>query len=185
MEQDFHCHKEKVYQQVQEQYGKLVYTYTCHLKMAANLQTKASAFKWAQIILSAISTGGFFTTVASGQSIGAWVGGIFSTLLLVVNGYLKDKKFAVEQQNHINTANELWVVREEYLSFMTDYEELSEEDIVKMRDGLMIKTAQIYKSAPQTNEKAYRDAQKALKDNEEQFFTQKELNVMLPSHLRK
>ena len=58
-------------------------------------------------------------------------------------------------------------------------------NIVGKRDKLMSRTAKVYENAPQTDEKAYADAQDALKNKEEQFFTQEELNVMLPAHLRK
>ncbi|ENZ6560176.1 MULTISPECIES: hypothetical protein [Enterococcus] len=36
-----------------------------------------------------------------------------------------------------------------------------------------------------TNSKSYESAQKALKSEEEQFFTEEELDKMLPEHLRK
>lgn len=41
------------------------------------------------------------------------------------------------------------------------------------------------KKTPKTNSKSYTEAQKALKNEEEQFFTNEELNQMSPSHLRK
>lgn len=37
---------------------------------------------------------------------------------------------------------------------------------------------------PRTNSKAYSDAQEALKNAEELFFTDEELNKMLPKQLR-
>ena len=106
-------------------------------------------------------------------------------MLLVVNGYLKDKDFVAEQKEHTSTASKLWPLREEYISLMTDFDDLPDDTIVSRRDDLMGKTAKIYESAPQTDEKAYAAAQDALKNKEEQFFTQEELNVMLPIHLRK
>ena len=32
-------YRKKLYSQIQEEYGKLVYTYTCHFKMADRLST--------------------------------------------------------------------------------------------------------------------------------------------------
>ena len=185
MEPNSQNHKQNLYQQIQEQYGKLLYTYTCNLKMASALKKESNIFKWAQIILSAISAGGFIATVVTDQAKLAWIGGIVSTLLLVVSGYLKDKDFAAERKEHTDTASKLWPLREEYISLMTDFDVLSEDAIVTKRDDLMMKTAKIYETAPQTDEKAYAAAQEALKNKEEQFFTQEELNVMLPIHLRK
>jgi hypothetical protein len=185
MEQNSQSHKEKLYQQIQEQYGKLLYTFTCHLKKAAALKKECNRYKWMQIVLSAISTGGFIATVVTDQAKLAWIGGIVSTLLLIINGYLKDKDFAAEQKEHTDTASKLWPIREEYISLMTDFEELPDQTIVSRRDDLMGKTAKIYEAAPQTDEKAFAAAQNALKNKQEQFFTQEELNVMLPMHLRR
>ena len=59
------------------------------------------------------------------------------------------------------------------------------EEIVRKRDELLDESSEIYCAAPLTDGKSYAAAQAALKTNEEQFFTQEELNRMLPAHLRK
>lgn len=86
---------------------------------------------------------------------------------------------------HIKTMNALWLIREHYVSLLTDFGALSEEDIRQKRDLLLEKTAEIYNVAPLTDEKSYEEAQRALKEQEEQFFTQEELNRILPQHLRR
>ena len=185
MVQNSQSHKQKLYQQIQEQYGKLVYTYTCHLKRALTLKKYSSRFRWVQIILSAISTGGFIATVVTDQKWYAWIGGLVSTLLLVVNSYMKDKDFSAEQKSHTDAASKLWPLREEYLSLLTDFDELEEKDICAKRNELMTRTAKVYEESPQTDEKSYAAAQNALKNKQEQFFTQEELNLLLPEHLRR
>lgn len=47
-------YRKKLYSQIQEEYGKLVYTYTCHFKMADRLSKRNFWIKWGQIGLSAI-----------------------------------------------------------------------------------------------------------------------------------
>jgi hypothetical protein len=42
----------------------------------------------------------------------------------------------------------------------------------------------MYKAAPRTDSKAYGEAQEARKNAEELFFTDDELNKMLPKQLR-
>ena len=170
--------------QIKEQYGKLLYSYTCHWGTANHLKTRAAFFQWLQIILSAISAGGCIAAIVQDQAKLAWIGGVLSTLLLVVGGYLKDKDFDLERNKHINTANKLWVLREEYISLMTDYDHISEDEIIRKRDDLLKKTAKVYELAPQTDRRSYLEAQKALKENEVQFFDKNELNCMLPEHLR-
>lgn len=88
-------------------------------------------------------------------------------------------------KQHILAADELWLIREKYVSLMTDFDILSTEDIISTRDTLLQETYDIYKKTPKTNSKSYTEAQEALKNDEEQFFTNEELNQMLPSHLRK
>lgn len=185
MEQTFQTYKEKLFREIEEQYGKVVYSYTCHWKNAAFLKQYCSWFKWAQIILSAIATGGFIATIVTDQAKYAWIGGILSTVLLVINGYLKDKDFTAEQKTHRDAANKLWVIREEYIALLTDFDSLAEDRIVARRDDLMKRTSKIYEIAPQTDKRSYTATQRALKNGEEQFFTQKELNILLPLHLRK
>ena len=56
-----------------------------------------------------------FAAVVTDQAQLAWIGGIVSTLLLVVSGYLKDKDFAAEQKEYRSAATKLWMIREEYM----------------------------------------------------------------------
>lgn len=185
MEKSSLDYREKLYSQIQEEYGKLVYTYTCHFKMADRLSKRNFWIKWGQIGLSAISTGGFLGVLISNKQILLWAGGLCSTALLALTSYLKDKDISTEKTDHIKTANKLWKVREKYLSLLTDFDEISIEEIVRKRDELLDESSEIYGAAPLTDGKSYAAAQAALKTNEEQFFTQEELNKMLPAHLRK
>ena len=185
MEKSSLDYRKKLYSQIQEEYGKLVYTYTCHFKMADRLSKRNFWIKWGQIGLSAISTGGFLGVLISNEQILLWAGGLCSTALLALTSYLKDKDISTEKTDHIKTANKLWKVREKYLSLLTDFDEISIEEIVRKRDELLDESSGIYCAAPLTDGKSYAAAQAALKTNEEQFFTQEELNKMLPAHLRK
>ena len=166
-------HRQNLKIQIREEYGRLVYTYTTHLKQAGLLTKQNERIKHWQIILSAISTGGFLSAVITSQITLTWISGIVSTALLVLN--LKE---------HRTTADALWAIRECYISLLTDFPVLKTEEIMQKRDELLSRTAEIYKAAPSTNPKSYSAAQKALKENEEQFFRTSEIDQMLPEHLR-
>jgi hypothetical protein len=185
MEQNSQAYKYELYQQIQDEYGKLVFTYTCHLKFANRIQKKNVRVKWLQIILSAITTGGFLGVIISDKQVLAWTGGICATILLALSTYLKDINLSEIRDRHVQTSNSLWKLREEYVSVLTDFEYLPVETIISKRDKLLNSTAEIYDSAPLTDNKSYLEAQDALQNKEEQYFTQDELNVMLPIHLRK
>ena len=85
---------------------------------------------------------------------------------------------------HSTAANALWSIRESYVSLLTDFPNMSIAEICARRDELQAMTAEVYKSAPKTDSKSYAAAQNALKNEEEQFFSEEELNKMLPQHLR-
>ena len=177
-------HREALNIQIKETYGKLVYTYTAHLKQAERLSTWNKRFKCAQIILSAASAGGFIGTVISNQAIATWIGGICATILLGINLYFKDFNLVQEISQHHKAADRLWPVRERYISLLTDFSVLNEDMIMQKRDELQRETCVIYEQSPKTDAKSYAAAQEALKNNEEQFFRLDEIDRMLPSHLR-
>ena len=49
--------------------------------------------------------------------------------------------------SHNNTANQLWLVRENYVSLLSEFDNLSTEEIVKKRDELLLQTNKIYKNS--------------------------------------
>ena len=177
-------HRQNLKIQIREEYGRLVYTYTTHLKQAGLLTKQNERIKHWQIILSAISTGGFLSAVITSQITLTWISGIVSTALLVLNLYFKEFNLSDDIKEHRTTADALWVIRECYISLLTDFPVLKTEEIMQKRDELLSRTAEIYKAAPSTNPKSYSAAQKALKENEEQFFRTSEIDQMLPEHLR-
>lgn len=185
METLFSSYKDQLFSQIQEEYGKLVYTFTAHMYNAKDIRTTNRRFKWMQIILSAISTVGIAGDAFLGSMVGKYASVICSCALLITSIYLKDKEFSSEMAAHFETANALWLWRERYLSLLTDFYVLDENEIRKRRDTLIDETAKIYQVAPLTNEKSYQKAQTALKNKGEQYFTQEELNKLLPQHLRR
>ena len=152
---------------------------------AGRLRGRNTILKWVQIILSAVSTGGFVATIVTNQILLTWISGVCSTVLLVLAAYFKETDLSTIHKNHLETSNKLWLLREQYLSLLTDFSALSVDEIISRRDDLQLRVAKIYDEAPLTDAKSYSLAQKALKENESQFFTRDELNKMLPESLRK
>lgn len=184
MEQNFRL-KEDLMNQAKESYGKIVYTYTCHNKIVEELQQKNRWLKWIQILLSALSTGGILGSFLKEGVIYSVIAASCSTGLLIINLFFKTFSLSEEIDIHRNSANNLWLLKEKYISFMTDFEVLTIEEIRTQRNLLQLEVSDIYKNSPKTTEKSYNKAQIALKDDEEQFFLNEELNKMLPIHLRK
>ena len=183
MEASFH-HREALKIQIREAYGRVVYSYTTHLKMMNRLVSKNTKIHYIQIILSAISTGGFIGAIITNEAVLTCVGGLFSTILLAVNLFFKEFNLLAEINQHREASDELWMVREDYISLLTDFEILNKTEIMERRNSLQKRTYEIYKKGPKTDKKSYALARKALKADDEQFFTSDELDKILPEHLR-
>lgn len=177
-------HKEALKTQLREAYGRIVFTYSTHLKKMNRLDKKYQNIKCAQILLSAISTGGILGSLITDQFNLTYIGAIFSTALLFLNLYFKDFNLAEKSKEHRIASDNLWLIRERYISLLTDFEMLSVEDIIVKRDELQKQTYEVYTNSPKTDAKSYAEAQKALKTEEEQFFTTEEIDKILPEHLR-
>jgi len=76
--------------QLRECFGRVVYSHKTHEKCADILLSRLARIKLWQIILSAITTGGFVAAVFGAGNVGAAAGIIVSTALLVRNAYTKD-----------------------------------------------------------------------------------------------
>lgn len=185
MDQNSLPHKEKLLIQLKEAYGKVVYTYTAHNKEIEIIRCKNILIKYTQIVLSAVSTGGIIGSIFSENELKYKVlASIMSTSLLAINLFFKDFDLKEEIDSHQIAADELWVIREQYISLLTDFSILSDKEIMEKRDELQLKTSEVYKNSPHTTKKGYNLAQNALKQEEEQFFSNEELDKILPKHLR-
>jgi hypothetical protein len=139
------------------------------------------------VVLSALTTAGLISILLGTGRAGAVVSAIVSTVLLAVNAYAKSSDLGEMAQKHRQSAANLWLMREKLLTLLVDLK-MGEKPVEKLqmeRDELLQELYGIYSNAPSTTSKAYAMAQKALKVNEELTFADKEIDVMLPSDLRR
>ena len=172
--------------QLRECYGRVVYSHKTHEKCADILLSRLSTIKLLQIILSAIATGGCVAALLGTGPIGAGVGAVFSTALLVLNAYTKDHDLGEIAQKHRQAAAVIWLVREKYLSLLTDLRvgDESLDSIRSRRDALLKELHGAYSGAPSTTVRAYKKAQIAIQQLEEMTFSAKEIDKLLPPELK-
>jgi len=115
------------------------------------------------------------------------VGLIVSTVLLALNSYTKDYDQGELAQKHKQAANDLWIIREKYLSLLVDLaiREKSLDALQTQRDQLVKQLHTVYSSAPTTTSKAYKKAQAALQKLDDMTFTDAEIDVFLPKELKR
>lgn len=177
-------YREKLKSQIKEAYGKVLYTYTAHHKFAARLIKRKNTIKVVQIILTAVSTVGFLATIITNQVLLSWLGGTTAALSLGLNLYTKDFNLQEDIQKHKDAADDLWDVRETYISLITDFDILNEDNIREQRDKLQDAVSKINRKYPGTDGRSYAEAQNALKNEEEQTFREGEVDELLPARLR-
>ncbi len=170
--------------QLKEEYGRVVYSYSTHQYSANFLLKTDKKLKILEIIVSALTTAGLLSLIAKYYLISTIVSTFLSISLIVISSLLKAGDYQLKASKHIQTANDLWSIREKYISLLTEFDKLNETEIKSRRDALLDETRVVYSYEERTDDKAYKRAQKALKDEEYQFFSKEELNVLLPEGLR-
>lgn len=177
--------------QIRECYGRCAYTHKIHEKMAERLAFNQTRGKWANIILSALITGGAVGALFKAETgllqYADYMAAALSILSLIFNAYLKDLDPGALAQQHRESASGIWNIRESYLSLIADSldEQIPMQELRDRRNALQTALHDIYLAAPFTDGKAYTQAQKGLKDNEELMFTEKEIDDMLPHTMRR
>lgn len=171
--------------QIREAFGRVTYSQTCRDKIIHRLEYRNEAIKVMQIILSALTTGSFLITIISNENISGIIGGVLSLCLLVLNSYTKNLNLIEVAQKHQKASDLLWKIREEYVSLLVDFEILEQGSIILKRDELQERTFDVYSNSPRTDVKSYRDAQRVLKTEEEQTFSENEIDIMLPNAIKR
>ena len=174
--------------QLRECYARVVYTHKTQETCADLLLDRHKTIKFWQIALSALVTGGILTTfLEQWRVVATFASALLSTILLALNAYAKDHDLGELAQKHRQAAAGIWLIREKYLSLLSDLRSgsLSVEDCRNVRDALLVELHAAYAGAPSTNFKAYQKAQKALKSAEDMTFSDQEIDAFLPKELKR
>ena len=172
-------------QTIRESFGRVAYSHKTHEKAAEIEDSKAITAKWLNVILVTLTSTSILVVFISDQTFFRYVSSILVALTLAF--VIFQLSFNPEQQaeKHRQAAKELWFIRERYVNLLTDIKSgyLSESTIATRRDELLDELRLVYKFAPQTNSRAYKKAQQALKLDEELTFSDQEIDNLLPRDL--
>jgi SMODS and SLOG-associating 2TM effector domain family 4 len=173
--------------QLRECYGRVVYSHKTHEKCADILLERQGCIKFWQIVISAVVTGGIVSTFFGSKEVGAGISALLSASLLALNAYTKDYDLGEIAQKHRQAGADLWIIREKYLSLLTDIRvgDVAIELIRSKRDTLLDELHAVYVGAPSTNFEAYSKAQDALKNLEDMTFSDQEIDAFLPKELKR
>ena len=173
--------------QLRELFGRVVYSHKTQEKCADILLHRHSLIKSAQIALLVIVTGGSVSVLFGFGAVGAIISSVFSALLLAMSLYTKSHDLGEIAQRHRQAAADIWLIREKYLSLITDLRVGGKpiEALQRERDILLDDLHSVYSGSPGTWSRAYNKAQSALKRDDEMTFSDEEIDAFLPEELRR
>ncbi len=175
--------RERLRGQIEEAYGKLLYTYQTQQEEASLKRSRSSKLSIAQIALTAISSCGIVGILLGEAEIGAGVASLFAAMSLGINLYVRGARLPEGAEAHVRCTNQLWAVVQDYISLLADFDDLGDSEIRARRGLLQERQAEIYADAPRTSGKAYKRAHKQLKGGC-QSFEPGECDELLPLSLR-
>lgn len=173
--------------QIRELYGRVSWTHKVHEKCADILKSRNHIMKIAQIVISALTTTGILVTVFGENKIIGIISAVLSAIGFTINAYYQKYDLGEISEKHSESASDIWKIREQYLSLLTDLKSrvVEADYIQEKRDQLLSELHSVYKGSPRTISKAYKEATKALTENEELTYSVKEIDNLLPIDLRK
>lgn len=172
--------------QVRECFGRVIYTHKTHSKMADRCAGTLRWLKIVQIALSSVTASGAVGVLFSDSYAVKVVTAIVSLGTVALTAYMKGFDPGAAAQKHRDAAADIWPIREDYLSLLTDIlsGDAPPNELRKRRDELQAALAAIYRGAPHTTAGAYADAKIGLEKNEEYTFSDTEIDKFLPKALK-
>ena len=173
-------------QVIRESFGRVVYSHKTHEKDAEIANCYATAVKWANIILTTLTSGTLVSTIITNQLVLIYISTLLSAITLAFIIFQLSFNPEEKVEKHRQLAKELWYIREKYVNLMADIVSgrISDDTIATRRNEIIEELKLIYKFAPITSSKAYKKAQEALKINEELTFSDDEIDQFLPNELK-
>jgi hypothetical protein len=170
---------------IRESFGRVAYSHKTHEKAAEIQENRANIVKGLNVVLTALTSTSILGDLISNQIYFQYISPILIVITLAFLIFQLSFNPGQQAEKHRQAAKELWFIRERHVNFLADIknEKISENEIITYRDALLKELRLIYKFAPQTNSKAYKEAQKALKIDEELTFSDNEINNLLPKEL--
>lgn len=166
-------------------YGRVQYTQTTHEYEVQNLSDKITRIKWANVVSTALTFSSIASVVVFDEKILEIIAALLSMVSIGLSIYQLSFNPEQEKVGHQIAAKELWYIREKYKHLIADIMKgnITEEKVLTRRDSLLEELKIVYKFSPNTSNKAYKQAQKALQIEEEQSFSVEELDNLLPDSL--
>lgn len=171
---------------VRESFGKVTYDHKTYEKAADIYKHRGLCIKVINIILLVATTSSAIGSILQGKLF-VIVTSFLAAVSLFFSLWQFNFNYEKQSYEYKRVAKQLWLIREKYQNFIADImaERFTVDENANKRDLLLEELYKILNNAPNTFPKAYEEARKALKVNEEMTFSVEEIDQFLPYTLRK
>lgn len=179
-----------------DRFGKMIWTHKIQEKQADIYMRKSKWLKTKMAFWTVLTTTSAIM-VAINQILQVlnceWAGNIITALFAGISSYYvlryKDESYESKAKENKNYAAKCRRIRNEYESLLTDIKServTNLDEIARRRDILEKDEDTLFSGeiAPHTSLEAYKEAEKALKQNKEAISEQDELASIIPENLR-
>ena len=172
-------------QVIRESFGRVVYSHKTYEKDSEIQGENARCFKWLNLIVLILGSGGLISTLVTNQQWLLVTGSVLTFIGLGLAVFQMSFNPEEKAYKYKQTAHQLWQVREKYTCLIADImnNKATPEEAARKREQLLCDLDLIYKNALPTSSPAYQKASKALKKDEEFTFSDDEINKFLPKDL--
>ena len=172
-------------QAIRESFGRAVYTHKTHEKAREISSFHVTVVKWLNIVLTTATSGSLLSTIITNERALLYTSAAFAAATLAFGIFQLSFDPGADVERHREAAKNLWYIREKYIHLLTDMTDgLGRDEMVERRDALMEEAGAIYRQAPDTSNRAYQKARRALKYAEDMTFNDAEIDAFLPKALR-
>ncbi len=167
----------------------------CSVTWSHKIQEKqvdifATQYKYleiANIVSASLTSVGIVSLIFTDELWLKLVSALISFVSIFASSFLKSFDLSTKVNAHKNCANKLLAIRNEFqiLLLKINLEQEEIDNLIKSYEELVIKLNKIYSGSPNTCDKAVKKAQKSLKINQDNTFTNEEIDSFLPEALRR
>lgn len=172
---------------VRHSYMSVVWSHKIQEKQADILTDYYKKLETVRVFCAAIISGCLIKLIFTDQFIVKLITTFISFISVVISMLFKSFDIQKSITNHKNTANELLAIRNQFQLLLVDIKMKNKDksELMKIYTNLIVQLDDIYRTAPNTTDKAVKQAENALKVKKDNEFLDEEIDSNLPKSLRR
>ena len=178
-------YRERLWSQLTELYVEVVFTRERHRQAQYVITRKQSIISLVQIIITALTSAGCLSVVITNSTVMAIISTALAMALFGLNLYMRGAKLEELAAHQKSTADSLLALSQEYISLLTDFDNLKIQDIIERRDDLQQRVDHINEMAPPLPERATKRAKDILHIESMELLSAQDYERLLPVGLKK